>query len=206
MSTLFDTEEYSTASEDWTSDSWETPPEIASKMADLLRDDEYVILEPAAGRGNIVRHIPIGPLSAGQDRGVFAVELNPKRVAEGKLLAPKAVWQQGNFLSMQLQPEYDVVISNPPFSLAMDFLEHSLLWLYPENRNARLLYLLPGDFFASQERCDQFEALDCHIHHRYRIRGRVAYIKEGVQVEGRKIYDCVYDIRPGKIGATETVL
>jgi hypothetical protein len=194
MSTLFDTQEYTTVPEDWTSDCWESPPEIARKMAGLLQDDEHVILEPAAGRGNIVRHIPIGPLSWEQDRGVFAIELNPNRVAEGRLLAPKAVWKQGDFLTMESSPEVDVVIANPPFSLALQFIERSLL------------YLLPGDCFASQERCDQFEALDCHIHHRYRIRDRVAYIKEGVQVKGRMIYDCVYDIRPGKFGASETVL
>jgi hypothetical protein len=175
-------------------------------MAALLTDNDLAILCPAAGRGNIASRIKVGLLPTKQTRGVYAVELNPQRVADGKLLAPYVLWECADFLALKPVPEYDVVIENPPFSLAMSFLERSLLWLNPANPDARLLYLLPGDFFASQERCDQFEALDCHIHHRYRIRDRVAYIKEGVQVRGRMIYDCVFDIRAGKVGATETVL
>jgi hypothetical protein len=185
---------------------WESPPEIACKMAALLTNKDLAILCPAAGRGNIARYIKAGWLPTKQVRGVCAVELNPQRMADGKILAPYVWWKCADFLKLEPVAEYDVAIENPPFSLAMSFLERSLLWLNPANPDARLLYLLPGDFFASRERCDQFEALDCHIHHRYRIRGRVAYIKEGVQVEGRMIYDCVYDIRPGKIGASETVL
>ena len=206
MSTLFNTAEYSVADESWTSDCWETPPGIARKMAGLLTDKDLAILCPAAGRGNIASQIKVGLLSTKQARGVYAVEVNPQRVADGQILAPRVWWECADFLNLKPVPEYDVVIENPPFSLALQFLERSLLWLNPANPEARLLYLLPGDCFASQERCDQFEALDCHIHHRYRIRGRVAYIKEGVQMESRQISDCVYDIRPGEIGASETVL
>ena len=206
MTTLFDTDQYSTVPEGWTGDLWESPPEIARKMAALLTDKDLAILCPAAGRGNIASRIKVGLLPTKQARGVYAVEVNPQRVADGQILAPRVLWDCVDFLAIPSVPLYDVVIENPPFSLAIEFIERSLLWLNPANPDARLLYLLPGDCFASQERCDQFEALDCHIHHRHRIRGRVGYIQEGVQLPGRQIYDCVYDIRPGKIGATETVL
>jgi hypothetical protein len=66
--------------------------------------------------------------------------------------------------------------------------------------------LLPCDVFQSKARGDYFKRLDCHIHHRYLIQGRVAYLKNGVAVSGRQISDCVYDIRPGKPGASETFL
>ena len=206
MNTLFNTEAYSVVPEDWTSDCWETPPEIARKMAALLTDKDLAILCPAAGRGSIASRIKVGLLPTKQARGVYAIELNPQRVADGQILVPRVLWECADFLNLKPVPEYDVVIENPPFSLALGFIERSLLWLNPANPEARLLYLLPGDYFASQERCDRFEALDCHIHHRHRIRGRVAYIKEGVQMEGRQISDCVYDMRPGKFGASETVL
>ena len=206
MSTLFDTQEYSVADESWSNNMWETPPEIARKMAALLTDKDLAILCPAAGRGNIAQQIKVGLLPTKQVRSVYAVEVNPHRVADGKTLAPRVLWDCVDFLAIPSVPLYDAVLENPPFSLAIEFIERSLLWLNPANPEARLLYLLPGDFFASQERCDQFEALDCHIRHRYRIRDRVAYIKEGVQVKGRMIYDCVFDIRPGKVGASETVL
>jgi hypothetical protein len=181
----------------WSDQDWETPPEIARKMAGLVRFTE-TCLEPAAGRGAIAKHLPEGLTDC--------IELNPQRVLDGSAYHPKAHWINNNFLLLPPRPVYDVVITNPPFSLALEFIEHSLKWLGKGNPNARLLYLLPGDIFASQARCDAFEALDCHIHHRYRIRGRVGYIREGVVFDQRQVYDCVYDIRPGKQGATETVL
>jgi hypothetical protein len=196
VTTLFDVSEYDTAVLGWCTDDWETPPEIARKMAGLVEVYERV-LEPAAGRGKIVSYLP---------GRITAIELNPQRVLDGQTYNREAHWINNNFLLLPPKTEFDVVITNPPFSLALEFIERSLLWLNPDNPNARLLYLLPGDIFASQARCDAFEALDCHIHHRYRIRGRVGYIREGVVFDQRQVYDCVYCIKPGKQGATETVL
>ncbi len=124
---------------------------------------------------------------------------------DGRILAPNALWIENSFFAVS-PGSVDVVCTNPPFSRAIEGIERALKWLNPENPNARLLFLLPGDFFCSQERSDRFEAIDCHIAHRYRIRGRVGYIKEGIAQDQRQIYDCVLDIRPGKSGATETLL
>jgi hypothetical protein len=201
---LFDVEEYTKIVEDFTSDDYETPPEIAQKIAGLIKSTDRRILDPCAGRGAMVRYI-----AADRDGDrVTAIEIKRSRVADGRILAPQAEWICGNFLSLNPKDYVyqDVVITNPPFSCGMDILERSLLWLNPTNPRARLLFLLPGDYFASCERSDRFESLDCHISHRYRIRGRVDYIKEGDRIKGRQISDCVHEIKLGKIGATETVL
>lgn len=193
--TLFDTNQYDVAAENFAGDDWETPPEIAQKMAALVLPDEEV-LEPFAGRGAIARYF----------KGkTIAIEIRSNRVRDGKVFAPNAIWHEGSFFAMPFGT-VDVVCTNPPFSRAVEAIDQSLQWLNPNNPNARLLFLLPGDVFAAQERSDQLEALDCHIAHRYRIRGRVGYIKEGVRLDQRQVYDCVYMIKPGKVGATETVL
>lgn len=198
MSTLFDLQQYDRpTSEDFTTDDWETPPEIARKIAALIKPLDLV-LDPCAGRGAMVRYI--------KAQRITALEIKPDRVEDGKNLAPNATWRCTDFLKNVPVPMRSVVVTNPPFSLAIEFIERSLLWLDPRDPDARLLFLLPGDYFASQERNDRFEALNCCISHRYRIRGRVGYIKEGVQMDQRQVYDCVYEIRPGKDRASETVL
>jgi hypothetical protein len=198
---LFDVSEYDVAA-DFTSDGWETPPEIARKMADLVLPTDKRILEPAAGTGQIAKFLP-------KTLSVFVLcnELNPRRYLKLNTSLYHR-FTQVDFLTWEAGPDnlFDLVITNPPFSKGIEFIAQSLRLLNLDNPNARLLYLLPGDYFCSQERNDAFEALDCHIAHRYRIRGRVGYIQEGIQRNERQVYDAVFCIKPGKIGATETVL
>lgn len=184
---------------DFTSDDWETPDDIASSMAALIKTSERLVLEPAAGSGQIAQYLP--PLS-------FCCEIKPYRVSLGRQKAPQCQWTQSDFFS--LDPEIsllsdpdksrhgcDLVITNPPFSRCIDFIQHGLKLLNRNNPDARLLYLLPVDFCSSVERGQAFQALECHIHHEYRILNRVAYLRDGKAYKGRQIYDAVFDIRPG---------
>jgi hypothetical protein len=190
-------------SDEWNADDWETPPEIAFPMAKLVLPTDKVILEPAAGTGGIVRFLP-----SGEDRLILANEINPLRYQIGDRQRYPAKWINSDFLEWGTDYRFDLMITNPPFSLGLEFVEHGLRFLNTANPTARLLCLLPIAFFSSQERCDYFESLDCRIYQRHRIRGRVAYLKNGVQMQGRQCDDCVYDIRPGKDGdaAPERVL
>lgn len=184
---------------DFTADDWETPDDVASSMAALILSSDRRVLEPAAGSGQIAQFLPAG---------TFCCEIKPYRVSLGRQKAPHCHWIQSDFFSLdlesplltdikQLTQGYDLIITNPPFSHCIDFLQLGLKLLNRNNPDARLLYLLPIDFCSSMERGQAFQALDCHIHHEYRILNRVAYIRDGKAYKGRQIYDAVFDIRPG---------
>lgn len=77
-------------------------------------------LEPSAGTGNMVR----GLLKLGM--AVDAVEIDPDRVeALVKLRTPKLRVYQQNFLNMNPNPVYDLVLMNPPF-YGTHWMEHVL--------------------------------------------------------------------------------
>lgn len=184
---------------DFSADDWETPDDIASSMAALIKTSDRRVLEPAAGSGQIAQFLPPGSR---------ACEIKPHRVALGRQKAPHCHWLQADFFSLnlespplsdieQLSQGYDLIITNPPFSQCIQFLKLGLKLLNTNNPDARLLYLLPVDFCSSVERGQAWKALECHIHHEYRILNRVAYIRDGKAHKGRQIYDAVFDIRPG---------
>jgi hypothetical protein len=94
--------------------------------------------------------------------------------------------------------------------------------------SARLLFLMPIDWYSPKGRASQWEAMDAHIHHIYPIRGRVDYLINDVpcsetqkvikgipvfkdngepdMMSGRKVSDAVFDIRLGKNNAVTTYL
>lgn len=185
---------------DFTSDDWETPDNVAQAKAALTLPSDRHICEPAAGTGQVAKYLPPGS---------FCCEIKPGRVAIGKQKAPHCQWVQANFLALALEMPpfgscdglgqgFHLLISNPPFSLAIEFIEQGLRllnWSYP---HARMLYLLPIDFCCSIGRGTAFQKLDCYIHHEYRIIDRVAYIRNGKVCKGRQVYDVVFDIRPSR--------
>lgn len=184
---------------DFTADDWETPGDIAKAMAALIKTSERRVLEPAAGTGRIAQFLP---------SGTFCCEIKPYRVALGKQKAHLCHWLQSDFFSLNLESPllsdieqlgqgYDLIITNPPFSQCIQFLQQGLKLLNRNNPDTRLLYLLPVDFCSSVERGQAFQALECHIYHEYRILNRVAYLRDGKAYKGRQIYDAVFDIRPG---------
>ncbi|MEH1789712.1 MAG: hypothetical protein V7L23_30180 [Nostoc sp.] len=186
----------------WCSDDWQTPNEIASLMAKLVKRGDRRILEPSAGKGQIVKYI-----REQEDREVFCIESNRDRYIYGcSLFRPHHYWSQADFLHDPVPGNFDLIIGNPPFSLCVEFIRRSLLLLNPENSEARILFLLPIDWNCSVERGTAWKKLDAYIHHEYQIMGRVAYLDaSGIPQTKRQIYDAVFDIRPG-IGNAVTYL
>jgi hypothetical protein len=176
-------------SEDWlTSDDWETPDHIARLMADLVFPDERC-LEPSAGGGQIAQYLPTGS---------DCVEISPRRVERGKVLAPDQNWFCADFFQFakEQRGQYDCIITNPPFSKGVEFIA-TCLELLSTSKVARLILLLPCDYFQAQKRAELFGRLPAHISEALPIVGRVAYLKNGVPVSGRQIYDTVYLIQRG---------
>lgn len=185
---------------EFTPDCWETPDDIACAMSKLILPSDRFVCEPAAGTAQIARLLPPGS---------FCCEIKPQRVKIGKQRACHCHWLNTDFLSLELgnpplsnfeglEPGFDLFLSNPPFSLALPFIEQGLRLLNKGNPNARLLYLLPIDFASSIKRGLALQSLDCHLHHLHLIINRVAYIREGIAWRKRQIYDAVFDIRPNQ--------
>lgn len=185
---------------DWTADDWQTPDNVAQSMANLVTQADDLILEPCAGNGQIVKFLP-------SDR-VVANELNQRRYQNGSTTPAKA-WLNQDFLTTEIphQGEYDLVITNPPFSLCCEFIAKGLAVLNKDNPEARLLFLLPLDWNCPLGRSRDWSSLDAHIYHEYRIKGRVAYLDHtGTPQSRRQCSDAVFDIRPGKKQGAVTYL
>lgn len=101
------------------------------------------ILEPSAGNGNIIKALR----DRGYDNFIDAVEL---REEERYNLIGKAD-RVGifNYLTESIPYKYDVIIGNPPYSLAQEFIDKSLSLLNPDGR---LIFLLRTNFLESKKR------------------------------------------------------
>lgn len=194
---LFELAEYEP---DFTPDCWETPDDIAQRIAALVLSCDRRIMEPATGTGQIAQYLPTGSVCC---------EIKPLRVQTLKLKASHCQTLQADFLLLEpgmpplsefekSEQGFDVIITNPPFSLAIEFIDQGLRLLNKNNPQARLLYLLPIDFGCSIKRGTALATLDCHVYHVYWIRDRIAYIRDGIAYKGRQCYDAVFDLRPGK--------
>ncbi len=207
---------------EFTSDDYETPDDVAKAMATLVLPTDKNILEPFAGTGQIVKYLP-------SDRIIDVVEIKRTRI-EKMLLGVLNFNSICNMDFFDLDCEtrkYDLIITNPPFSLCMEAISHSLKLLNPDNPNSRLLFLIPLDTFASQGRSEKLKNLDAHIHHTHLIPKRIDYLKDGepmskcqktingipqfkngkpIKNSGRQCYDAVFDIRLGKENPSTTFL
>jgi hypothetical protein len=205
---------------EFTSDDYETPDDVAKAMATLVLPTDKNILEPFAGTGQIVKYLP-------SDRNLDLVELKGSRYTQLIKLKNHCFTYNGSFFEFIHGNEYDLIVTNPPFSLCMEAISHSLKLLNPDNPTARLLFLIPLDTFASQGRSEKLKSLDAHIHHTHLIPKRIDYLKDDepmskcqktingipqfkngkpIKNSGRQCYDAVFDIRLGKEQATTTFL
>lgn len=172
--------------EPFTTDDWETPDDIAKALADLVRLDERVV-EIGAGGGQISQYFYGSPI---------CVEPSAKRVARGQEKAPHCNWAEDDFFhwaDRQRKGSVDCFIANPPFSIALDLVEAALPLL---TNPGRFLLLLPTEFFQSQSRAAQLQALGLVISNEWRIAGRVHYLKLGVPQTQRQCYDSIFELRP----------
>lgn len=102
-----------------------------------------LVLEPSAGNGQIVKVLREG----GYDNRIDAVELRPEERGTLEALADNVTI--GSFFDYEPDCGYDVIIGNPPYSLALDFINKSLELLHP---GGLLIFLLRTNFLESEKR------------------------------------------------------
>ena len=135
-------------------DFYRTPVEAVIPLVQEIHDrwgnlSEPVILDPGAGDGNITRAIrTVWPKAH-----LVAVEIDPQHEAALRAAGASEV-VIGDFLTTPLDG-FDLIIGNPPFSLAVEFIDRSREQLNPFGVMTMLLQL---NFLGSEERVDWWQA------------------------------------------------
>jgi len=148
-------------------DCWMTPGWLACKFAAWADIAGRHVLEPCAGTGNLVRAL----YNHGASR-VSACEINVDfaRRIEG--------CREADFLSTDPSSwDVDIVVMNPPFSLACEFISHSLR-IAP-----RVCAILPSDAWSTPSRARLWREVARPT--------RIAFLAERPRFEGSK------DMSPG---------
>ena len=131
-------------------DFYATPRDaILSLLENYYIANSYdLILEPSAGNGIIIETLR----EAGIDNYIHAIEI---RIEEKERLQKSASCVEiTDFLNIDPSLSYDVIIGNPPFSLAQEFIDKSLSLLNP---GGRLIFLLRTNFLESKKRFEWWQ-------------------------------------------------
>lgn len=126
-----------------TDDAYETPAWCVRRLLDAWRPRKAAwCVEPAVGRGAIIRAVE--RICPDERRGWISYDV--RKVPP----VPEGWFTRADFLSIKVVGNEDVgaVITNPPFSLAEEFLRHSR-GLYPR---AEIVFLLRLNFLAGNDR------------------------------------------------------
>ena len=117
----------------------------AFNQVENVFQEDISILDPSAG-GDAIN--PMSYPTALSHMGISLSNLTTIDIREDSLAEIK-----GNFLELD-QGEYDVVITNPPFHLAKEFVQHSLKHT---KENGFVIMLLRLNFFETKSRKPFFE-------------------------------------------------
>jgi hypothetical protein len=130
-------------------DFYATPARVVDGLLSVLTiDATRAALEPSAGDGAIVRRLRV----AHPGLNVTGVEIQPQFEPALLTMCDRVVI--GDFLSAPLFGlRYDLIVANPPYSLAREFIERSLS-LLTDGGQAAFLLRLP--FVAGVKRHDLF--------------------------------------------------
>lgn len=136
-----------------------------NEVENIFQNEDIVILDPCAGGDSKnPMSYPEALVREGVDsRSIFTVDIREDSLAEIK----------GNFLTLD-KGDFDVIISNPPFKLALEFIEHSL---QQTREDGFVIMLLRLNFFETKTRKPFFESYMpkyAFVHH-----ARMSFTEDG---------------------------
>lgn len=125
-------------------DDYQTPLHVVEPLLDLIDWSRPLTwLEPCAGDGHIVRMV----------EGRWQIEAAIEGGTQPMLLTETCEIRDGSdYLTYTPPCEIDLIVTNPPFALALEFLRKSI------DEAATVCYLLPLGFLSSTERHDFWRA------------------------------------------------
>ena len=124
-------------------DFYATPVDVVENLLNFINlDSVEKILEPSAGNGNILKAI-----SNKTNAEITSVEIREEEYGGLKELSDIVIID--DFINYDFDDKYDLIIGNPPYSNAIDFVEKSLFLL---SENGRLIFLLRTAFLESKKR------------------------------------------------------
>jgi predicted RNA methylase len=139
---------------------FDTPPRLARDLVSLVAVRGAVVLEPSAGRGNVVAAL----LEAGAEH-VYAVELDPARVAVLRERFPRSrvTVVEADFLAMvpgdgRVPRGFSAIVGNPPYNRAKgeqdgEDTKHVRHMLDFAEQDADIALILRTVFLHGGERC-----------------------------------------------------
>ena len=113
-----------------------------------IADPGDLILEPSAGNGAIIEAIRAN----GYMNHIHAIEIREEE-QEALLRHADSIAIQ-DYMNTDSKEKFNVIIGNPPFSLAQEFIEKSLEILHPEGK---LIFLLRTNFLESKKRFEWWQ-------------------------------------------------
>ena len=126
-------------------DFYATPVDVVKNFLSNYKLPEGDILEPSAGNGNIIQAIK----DFGYLNNITAIELREEETDKLKEIADEVIIS--DFLKLKLDKEYSVIIGNPPYTYAKEFMDNCF---EIANENTVIIMLLRTAFLESKKRFD----------------------------------------------------
>ena len=124
-------------------DFYATPVEVVKNFLSNYKLPEGNILEPSAGNGNIIQSIK----EFGYLNNITAIEIREEERDNLTQISDKVIID--DFLKWESDKEYDIIIGNPPYSYAKEFIEKCFKI---SNENTIIIMLLRTAFLESKSR------------------------------------------------------
>lgn len=126
-------------------DLYYTPTDVVENLLKHIDLSNYgnKVLEPSAGKGNICSVIK----GLYPDKNITSVEIREEEKQNLLQYSDKVII--GDYMKIDTQDRYDIILGNPPYSSAMEFVNKSLQVL---SDNGVLIMLLRTAFLESKAR------------------------------------------------------
>ena len=121
-----------------------TPEDISEEMFSLVNWNGVTrVLEPSAGNGTLIEFLERKLKYYSDPPSIFAIEINPALRAE---LKEKEISLCGeDFLQFKSFASFDVIFSNPPFSLGESHLRHAISLVENWGNGGQIVFLLNSE-------------------------------------------------------------